>query len=292
MNFIRIAHISDLHLTHLKWRDFNKFFNRRILGGINLLTFRKGLHTMRVMEALLKSLKEQKYDHIVISGDLTNLSLPTEFKNVKSFISLLGDYDKITPIPGNHDRYAKESFEEKVFESYFGDYLWNWDDKNYGRFPVLKKIDFVNIFCLDSTCPTPPALSYGIVEKKEIEEFEKLIRFSKKDNFNILLIHHNLHRRGIIAEMTARLLNRDEIISIILKNDLHLVLHGHNHTPYKWNLIKNGKIIPIISTGSSTAETHSKFLAGKYNIYSINKKGYKIQTFVYDKEMGKFIEMK
>lgn len=70
----RIAHISDLHF---------------------------GRHDLRKVEALLKSLEENRPDLVAISGDLTQRARGMEFAEARHFL------DRITApvlvVPGNHD---------------------------------------------------------------------------------------------------------------------------------------------------------------------------------------------
>lgn len=74
-NFVRVAHISDLHF------------------GFDLVSDR--------LDACKKSLKEYNPDLLVVTGDLVYLGSRSEFKRAREFLDSL-HYEKIV-IPGNHD---------------------------------------------------------------------------------------------------------------------------------------------------------------------------------------------
>jgi 3',5'-cyclic AMP phosphodiesterase CpdA len=64
------------------------------------------------------------WDHLVISGDLTQLALPEEFAKARMALRpLLQNQERVSIVPGNHDYYVSETEESDYFRSYFGSFF-------------------------------------------------------------------------------------------------------------------------------------------------------------------------
>ena len=58
--------------------------------------------------------RPQKPDHIALTGDLVNISLPTEFSRAAEWLAALGGPHDVTVIPGNHDVYVATAWPESL----------------------------------------------------------------------------------------------------------------------------------------------------------------------------------
>ena len=104
-----IIHISDLHF-HTYPQNFQECKSKRILGMGNLFFRRVRQYPLQRAKLLVEQILQMKWDHLVISGDLTQLSLEREFSLARETLApLLKDPERVTIIPGNHDRYVKQS---------------------------------------------------------------------------------------------------------------------------------------------------------------------------------------
>ena len=117
---MRIAHLSDLHLLDLKGVHPRRFLNRRVTGMVNLLTKRRNAHSPQIFERLLEDILEQNVDHVVITGDVTNLALESEFERVAAYLRLLWDYQHVSLVPGNHDYYTGGARRAQRFGKRYG----------------------------------------------------------------------------------------------------------------------------------------------------------------------------
>src|SRR5262249_2899406 len=62
-------------------------------------------------------------DHLLITGDLTTTALPAEFRAARAALAgLLHEPDRVTIVPGNHDRYTLRAHRSRRFEEYLGAY--------------------------------------------------------------------------------------------------------------------------------------------------------------------------
>lgn len=268
---MRIAHLSDLHIKDLKGVGVRQFLNRRLVGGVNLLTRRRGAHSAEVFERLLEDVLEQDPDHTVITGDLSNLALESEFERVAAYLRLLWDYPKLSVIPGNHDYYTPEAIRAQRFEKTFYPYMFEeFSDLDAELYPYAKRLEGVTIFGVCSATQPPPLYSWGEVKADQMMRFVHLAHEPRfRNTFKIVLIHHHFHERRAVSEFTGILRNRDELADLFLDNGVDLVLHGHDHVPRLGWLHNSSRRIPVICAGSATATDPRPDHVARYNVYTV-----------------------
>src|SRR3546814_11966739 len=69
-----------------------------------------------VLAALAADLAGLAPDHLVVTGDLTNIALPGEFVQVGRWLEGLGAPEGVTVVPGNHDAYVAVPWERSLAE--------------------------------------------------------------------------------------------------------------------------------------------------------------------------------
>ena len=108
---MKIAHFSDLHLLSLEGVPAHRFLNKRLTGWINLRLKRGSIHRSAYVRAIAREVTRLDIEHVVVTGDLTNLALESEFELVRDlFEQDLGlDPSRVTIAPGNHDLYTRGS---------------------------------------------------------------------------------------------------------------------------------------------------------------------------------------
>ena len=72
------------------------------------------LHVPEALAGIVADIKAQKPDHIALTGDLVNISLPTEFSRAAQWLAALGGPHDVTVIPGNHDVYVATAWPESL----------------------------------------------------------------------------------------------------------------------------------------------------------------------------------
>ena len=91
-----IAHVSDVHLAPLPpfwpWH----WNVKRALGYANWLRKRKFEHRRATTDRMVADLKRQLADHIVVSGDLTNIGMPREHEWALRWLEALGSFFRLT----------------------------------------------------------------------------------------------------------------------------------------------------------------------------------------------------
>jgi len=165
---MRIAHFSDLHLLSLIGVGPLRFLGKRLSGYANLRLKRSHVHRSEYVRAIAKEIKSRGIDHVVVTGDLTNLALEPEFELAREVLrdDLGLDASRVSVVPGNHDLYTGGSQRELRFSEYCADYIASdlpllAVSVPAGRFPFVKLRGPVAVIGLSSAVTRPPFVAAG-----------------------------------------------------------------------------------------------------------------------------------
>jgi 3',5'-cyclic AMP phosphodiesterase CpdA len=260
-----LAHLSDPHLPPLPPPRMSELAGKRALGYLNWTRNRHKYHRREVLDALVADLHAQTPDHIAVTGDLVNLALEAEFAPALSWLRGIGEPDRVTAIPGNHDTYVRAT--RHRFAETFADYL-NGDGQRDVAFPSLRRRGPLVLISLSSAVPTPPLMATGTLGRAQLAALERLLeRLSAEQTFRVLLVHHPLRSHSHIKRLT----DADDLIALLRRHGVELILHGHDHIQSTiWIDGPNGKI-PAIGVPSASALMHGHYPAAAYNLYQIER---------------------
>src|SRR6516164_5814987 len=149
-----LAHLSDLHLAVPP--RLADLAGKRGLGFINWHRGRKNIHKVEALDAVTADLKTFVVDHIAVTGDLVNLSLPDEYQLARRRLEALGPPSDVTVIPGNHDTYVPQALNGP--STFWSDYMRGDDGAEPGSFPFVRWRGGVALIALSSAVPTGPFL--------------------------------------------------------------------------------------------------------------------------------------
>ncbi len=298
-SMIKIGHISDLHIFDLKSKSPLRFLNKRIVGGANLLFKRSKAHSPQAVERAIRHLVEDHdVDHIAISGDLSNLALHEEFVAANKLIATIPDAtERVSVVPGNHDYYIPAVEKRRGFERVFSPYMKS-DLAHYTLetgYPYCKFIgDEVALVALNSAIASPPMFAIGEVDERELRALEALLDDPLLDErFVVVMLHHPLlpfeHSK---VEYTRRLVNADEVLTVLRRANVDLAIHGHNHYYDHVEIPHLGQPGTLhICEAGSTSITHAsnEMFGGKFNIYHIDQGQLsKIETHIFESHDASF----
>ena len=299
---LRIAHISDLHVLDLAGTRWHQFLNKRLAGVVNLVGPRRGAHPVALAETLADRLAQPDIDHVILTGDVTNLALDAEFRRARSVIERLGPPARVTIVPGNHDLYTRGALHQARFEKWFGDYLVDDADEGHapgarGRlhYPFARSpAPHVRIYGLSSAVPTPPFLALGHVGRAQIERLLRLRAAEPSDvRVRIALVHHNLHTDPRPFEFLAAFVDRRAFARAMHAIGASVVLHGHTHTPHQGYLRGDGAgtggDIPVLGCGSSTWSRRGGRDRARFNVLEIGPQRIeRVQSYHFDADAHVF----
>jgi len=239
---IKIAHLSDLHFSGRQDRRQLDDFKR-----------------------MLDHFNTEGFDHLVISGDLSNNADPADWCVVREKLEDHGWYhwEKTTIIVGNHDlinleeemrfynalnplqSVRKKAFERKLAEfCLFFQELITGEGQGGAAFPFLKIINYpcvkIAFVALNSVYPWYPADnplgSRGVITSGQLRALgHESVLASLKGSFVIGLCHHAYRVYGTDSlldqafDWTMELKNREEFLALMQNLGARVVLHGHFH---------------------------------------------------------------
>jgi 3',5'-cyclic-AMP phosphodiesterase len=175
---------------------------------------------------VVKIIEQESPDLLILTGDLTDNGYLKEFELAKQFLDRL-EVPKRLIIPGNHDA---RNLGYTIFEDMFGDRFPTYEDKE------------VAIVGLDST---EPDLDDGHIGR---EHYGPIHEHLATDKVRMLFLHH--HLIPIPGTGRERQIPSDagDVLGLCDDIGVDVVLTGHKHLPWIWNL--NGTY--FITTGTAT----------------------------------------
>jgi 3',5'-cyclic AMP phosphodiesterase CpdA len=296
---MRIAHFSDLHVLALEGVATSRFFNKRFTGWVNLRLKRGHHHHSVHVRAIAREITRAKVDHVVITGDLTNLALEQEFLAVRELLEHeLGLHpDQISAVPGNHDLYTRGAMRDKRFTTYFHDYVASdlpelAAELPLGRFPFVKLRGPVAIIGLSSAVPRPPLMASGELGKPQLHALTRVLAHPEvKKRTPVILLHHPIHNPpSKVKTFVEGLWDAEGLRAELAGLHRGLVLHGHLHVRRNRTLgTPVGELLAIGATSASLEHENEHKMAG-FNLYEFDAEGAlgKIEAHVLDSKRDTF----
>ncbi len=241
---MRIAHISDLHLSSFHSRS-----------------------NIRRTKDLLDRIDREGVDHVVITGDIAGDARREDFLVARKLLQSHGLLDSrlLSVIPGNHDIYGGvytveellnfprrcrrtdlrrkgEEFREAFHEAFEGTQRESADF----LFPFVKPVGDVLFIGLDSVPPYStvmnPVGSNGAVDEDQQDRLDRMMSSGAwRGSRRIVLIHHHFdkmdHRTDgtmqsiwkAFEQRTMKLYGKRALMKLFRKHGVETVLHGHYH---------------------------------------------------------------
>ena len=258
-----LAHLSDLHLAARP--RLRELAGKRGLGFINWHRGRKNVHRVAVLDAITRDLKMRATDHIVVTGDLVNLSLPAEYDRARTWLETLGPPADVTVTLGNHDLYVPQA--TRLPTEYWGEYM-RGDEGEPGAFPFVRRRGPVALIVLSSALPTAPFLATGRLGDEQLARLATALD-ATDGLFRIVLIHHPPVSR--VKRYLRRLTDAGPFRRVLAEKGAELLLHGHDHRRSLAWLEGPRHAIPAVGVPSASAQApHGREHAGGYNVFHID----------------------
>jgi 3',5'-cyclic AMP phosphodiesterase CpdA len=257
-----LAHLSDWHIA-ARPRALD-LAGKRGLGYINWHRGRKRIHRPEILDATIHDLKSQATDHIAVTGDLVNLSLPDEYNRARGWLETLGPPRDVTVVPGNHDIYVRSVTQAPA--KYWADYMRG--DDGVDRFPYLRRRGNVALIALSTALPTAPFMATGTLGNRQLARFVELLE-QTQNLFRVVLIHHPPVTPP--QRYLRRLTDAGDLHNVLAEKGAELLLHGHDHCRSVIWLDGPQAKIPAVGVPSASARTaHGDENAAGYNLFRID----------------------
>jgi 3',5'-cyclic AMP phosphodiesterase CpdA len=262
-----LAHLSDPHLGPLPAPHAFELASKRLLGFINWTRKRRLVHRGEVLAALVADLKAQSADHVAVTGDLANISLPQEFAAARAWLETLGAARDVTVVPGNHDVYVRAARLEPARN--WGEFMCS-DTAAASDivFPFVRRRGPLALVGLTTAVPTAPFMATGRLGAAQVERLgDTLAALGREPCFRIVLIHHP--PVSTPARRLKRLTDSAALRATLARHGADLVLHGHDHVHSRVWLDGPAGRIPTVGVPSASATADNKDDPAAYNIYRI-----------------------
>lgn len=264
-----LAHLSDPHLPMPRARPV-ELLGKRATGYVNWWRRRAYLHVPEALAAIVADIKRQKPDHIALTGDLVNISLPIEFRRAADWLKELGGPQDVTVIPGNHDVYVATAWPESL--GLWGAYLAGDGQppaRDFDIFPTVRRRGPVALVGFSSGVPKPPFFATGTLGEAQLAKAEKLLADLGREGLcRVVLIHHPpLTTEGRFKRLT----DAAAFQAMIRRVGCELVLHGHNHRSEVARIAGPTGPVPVIGVTSASAAPDSKYGRARYHLIRIER---------------------
>jgi 3',5'-cyclic AMP phosphodiesterase CpdA len=289
-----LAHLSDPHVPSRLAASARTLMNKRIFGYLSWHLRRRRVHRAHVLEALGQDLASEHPGHVVITGDIVNISLPSEFKAARRWLEGLGPPERVTVVPGNHDAYVAVPWQRSL--AHWGPYMTGDGDAGTpspDRFPFVRRRGPVAIIGLSTAEPTAPGLASGRLGAEQLERLaECLQRLGGEGCFRAVLIHHPPQptpspRRKQLADGPA-------LRALIAGYGAELILHGHDHRFRAAELAGPSGAVPVFGVPSASALAGNGRPASQYHLFEISRQpggwAVTLRCRRFDKLAGRFFE--
>jgi 3',5'-cyclic AMP phosphodiesterase CpdA len=286
---LRIAHVSDLHVLAPAGVELRRvLFNKRVTGYANLLLTRGRVYRRDYLLAVLRAASKDT-DHVVVTGDITNLSLEGEYEEARALLDEMSRSAEVTVVPGNHDIYLPAIHHRVAhhFSLFFSSDLPELAiDVPAGRFPSVKLRGPIAIIGLSSAVPRPPFVSAGYLGHGQLESLGRVLAHPEVARRTpVVLIHHDPIDAPLrIEQLRSGLVDARALREALQSLARGLVLFGHLHIRRHDRLRTTAGALDVVcATGASLDHPSDRVRAG-FNRYEIDDAGriLSIETYVLD----------
>jgi 3',5'-cyclic AMP phosphodiesterase CpdA len=318
---MRIAHFSDLHVLSLEGVGFGRYLNKRFTGIANLALRRapiedlsglarataervpgewrrKDVHRATYVRAVAREVARVRVDHVAITGDLTNLSLQSEFSAARDILE--GELH-LTPrdvsiVPGNHDVYTRGALRGRRFTEFFEPYTHGDIDVGVdvgpGHFPYVKLRGPCAVIGLSSAVPRLPFVAAGEIGVPQLEALARTLEHPEvRRRLPVILVHHPPERpSGFVKAVMESLRDGARFYERLRGLRRGLVLHGHLHRRKQHRLVTDTGSVLVAGAASASLHHEQTTRMSGFNVYEIDDSGEitGVEAHVLDPASGRF----
>lgn len=249
MSGLTLAHVSDLHLPFEPVLSPRQRLSKRQLSAWSWQR-RRALHRTDILDALAQDLRAHAVDHILVTGDITNFSLPGEFEQAARWLTALAPAERLSIVPGNHDALVPVPHAQGLG-------LWQGWTRAEDGWPFVHHRDGIALIGLNSALPTAPLLARGRLGDAQLARLEQLLESEGKAGRTRIVMLHHPPAIGAIGWRKA-LADAPALRAVLRRAGAELVLHGHARDA-RMDVVAGPSLpIPCLCVPSSSAVPNPK----------------------------------
>lgn len=204
------------------------------------------LYDQSIFDNIVNEVNELHPNAIVVTGDLTDEGILPQFERAREQLRRFECRDVIV-IPGNHD-YRHTGY--LIFKKFFS---------------TNQVYDFSNVLLM-TLGTSRPDRDEGEVGYRQLSWMQDTLQsIQRKKKKTVIAMHH--HLIGIPDTGTDKIIILDagDVLRVCLESHVDLVLCGHKHRPWMWNLGS----LEIVYAGTASSSRFRGFFQNSYNIIEI-----------------------
>jgi Icc protein len=200
-----------------------------------------------ILRAAIEEINKLSPDVVLVTGDLTENGLISEFKTAAKELRKLR-VKKIIYVSGNHD-YRSTGY--LLFKEFF-------------PFSQVTEIDEAVMIVLSSARPDRDDGEVGHRQNLWLENtLEKY-----KDKVKIVALHHHIIPVPDTGADQITIVDAGDVLRSLVKSKADLILCGHRHRPWRWRI----EDMLVIHAGSTSCEKLRGFFCNSYNVIKIKER--------------------
>jgi len=224
----RIAHLSDVHIldpAHARSSTRYRFATKAVSLG-RLVDPRV---RARKLARGLAAAKASGADHVVITGDLTEIGDASEFEHFAHVLdeARLAD-GSVTLVPGNHDAYTSGAAWRRALEGP----LKPWAQASATEAGKVVERGDVAFLPIDTSCFQSIARSGGRFTPEPARAVQARIDDAAlRDKALVMVLHHPPfeHHKNPISQWIDGLRGCTHVLDMLARHPRLQILHGHMH---------------------------------------------------------------
>lgn len=262
-----LAHLSDPHLGPLPDPRFRELLSKRMIGYLNWHRNRARTMTSAYLDRLVSDLHAHNPDHIAITGDLVNIALDREIAAAKRWLESVGDGERVSVVPGNHDAYVPGAI-RKACDAW-SPYMTG-DGETATEFPYLRRRGRIALIGVSTARASGPWFATGRVGVRQTRSLSDMLRALGEERlFRVLMIHHPPGRKA--TAWLKRLTDASRVRAAVKLAGCELVLHGHTHLATQSAIDGPQGPVPVICVPSASNAPGGRRPSSRYNLFRIEE---------------------
>jgi 3',5'-cyclic AMP phosphodiesterase CpdA len=227
---MRVIHITDPHLTSLEGRSLGASLGKRNSGYLSWKLGRRSIYRRETLECLTTAIRAEAADQLILSGDLVHIGLEAEIDEVGKWLAELAPAEQIFFVPGNHDVYARDSWEalRRHWHFVLPAPVRGVHDSSTSAYPHIRDLGMVRLIGVSSACVTPVFSARGSLGQEQTDRLDVLLREAREQGrMPCIAIHHPPLPH--MSPWRRALKENHALKAIISVRQPALVWYGHQH---------------------------------------------------------------
>lgn len=276
---MRLAHLTDLHFPIEGAPAADALMSKRALGYLSWRRKRRFRHQAGALGAILEDCRLNAPDLAVITGDVTNIALPSEFETAARELRVGVDAARTVFTPGNHDAYVAAPWASGLGRLAF--LMRGERDGESGAreaqgpddFPFVRRTGGVAVILANSSPPTAPGLATGRLGEAQLRRLKtELLAARARDEARVVALHHPV-TAGAVSWRKA-LSDAGDLRALLAETGAELVLHGHLHRSL-WDSVETPDGPRPVAGGASASHpsAHGEYRPARYTLFAFERDG-------------------